>query len=268
MTPELSTILSAVGAVLSVMLALWGVSLVRRDASVVDLFWGPGFAIVAWTLVSIGPREVSAAPLRAVVLAVLVTLWSARLAGYLAWRNAGKPEDWRYRKMREDYGASWWWKSLFIVFGLQGALMLVVALPLFGALVTPASAGLGALDALGLILFATGLFFETVGDLELARFKGDAANAGKVMDQGLWRYTRHPNYFGDFCVWWGLYAIALAGGAPLWTVAGPIVMSVLLLRVSGVALLEAGLSKRKPGYAEYVARTSAFFPRPPKRTLP
>ncbi|MCK6544761.1 DUF1295 domain-containing protein [Myxococcota bacterium] len=261
-------IFSAIFAVVAVMTALWGVSLVRRDASVVDLFWGPGFAIIAWTLLTSRPTALGDAPARALVLAALVTLWAARLAIYLAWRNAGKPEDWRYRKMREEHGARWWWQSFFIVFGLQGVLMLVVALPLFGALVEPATTELGVLDLFGVALFATGLSFETVGDLQLARFKADPANAGQVMDRGLWRYTRHPNYFGDFCVWWGLYAIALAGGAPLWTVAGPILMSVLLLRVSGVALLEAGLSKRKPGYADYVARTSAFFPWPPRRTLP
>ena len=142
--------------------------------------------------------------------------------------------------------------------------MWVVSLPIQVAQVQDTPAGLTALDALGILLCCVGIAFETVGDLQLARFKADPASAGKVMDRGLWRYTRHPNYFGDFTVWWGLFAIALATGEGWWTVIGPLVMSILLLRVSGVTLLEASLRKRRPGYAEYERRTSAFFPRPPR----
>jgi steroid 5-alpha reductase family enzyme len=126
--------------------------------------------------------------------------------------------------------------------------------------------GLVLLDFAGLALWCAGMFFETVGDLQLARFKADPANSGRVMDRGLWRYTRHPNYFGDFCIWWGLYLIALATGEAWWSIAGPVVMSILLLRVSGVPLIERHLTKSRPGYEDYVRRTSAFLPRPPRGT--
>ena len=199
------------------------------------------------------------------LVAVLTTLWGLRLAGYLASRNLGKGEDYRYQAMRRRLGARFPLVSLFTVFGLQGVLMWIVSLPVQTAQVPDTPSGLVALDFAGIGLWCAGMFFETVGDLQLARFKADPGNGGRVMDRGLWRYTRHPNYFGDFCVWWGLYAIALATGDAWWAVVGPLVMSVLLLRVSGVTLLERHMEKRRPGYDEYARRTSEFFPRPPRR---
>jgi steroid 5-alpha reductase family enzyme len=196
------------------------------------------------------------------LLTVLVTVWGLRLSGYLIWRNLGKPEDFRYREMRARAPRWFWLVSLFQVFLLQGALMWVISAP-----VVVTQLGGGAvywLDYLGIALWAVGLFFESVGDIQLARFKSHPGSKGKVMDRGLWRYTRHPNYFGDFAVWWGYFLIAAAGGA-WWTVFSPIVMSVLLLRVSGVAMLERTISKRRPDYEEYARRTNAFFPGPPKR---
>jgi steroid 5-alpha reductase family enzyme len=236
------------------MLALWMLSLALEDSSIVDIFWGLGFVLVAWVVA----LRVGWSP-RSVLAVALVTVWGLRLAVHLAVRNIGKGEDPRYQAMRRTRGSTWWWKSLFIVFTFQGVLMWVVSLPLQESIIRGGT--LGPMDALATAVFVTGLFFEAVGDWQLVRFKAQAQNRGRVMDQGLWRYTRHPNYFGDFLVWWGLYGLALAAGA-WWTVVGPLVMSLLLLRVSGVTLLEQGM-KSRPGYEDYVRRTSAFFPRSP-----
>jgi steroid 5-alpha reductase family enzyme len=249
------------GVVLGLVTALWGVSLAVRDSSIVDVFWGSGFVVIAWVGFALGDGSGT----RSWLLALLVTAWGLRLSVYLARRNPGKGEDRRYAEMRRRHGGRWPLRSLFVVFWLQGALMWVVSLPVQVAMTDPTPAGLGALDWIGLAVWAIGLAFESVGDRQLARFKADPANRGKVMDRGLWRYTRHPNYFGDFCVWWGIWLVALAGGGAWWTAVGPIVMSVLLVRVSGVALLERSLTRRREGYEDYVRRTSAFFPRPPRR---
>ena len=249
-------IAAAVGIAV-LMLSLWVVSVIIRDASIVDIFWGPGFVLVAWITFLVGTDE----PGRRITLVVLlVTVWGLRLGGYLAWRNVGKGEDFRYRSMRRRHGDRFWLVSLGTVFGLQGVLMFVVSLPVQAA---TTSAPLGLLDALGVAAWLSGFFFETVGDAQLARFKADPANEGQVMDEGLWRYTRHPNYFGDFCVWWGIWLIAASGGA-WWTVIGPLVMSALLMRYSGAGLLEKTISGRRPGYEDYVRRTNAFFPGPPR----
>jgi steroid 5-alpha reductase family enzyme len=248
------------GVVLAMVTALWAVSVAVRDTSIVDVFWGSGFVVVAWVGLALGEGGG-----RRLLLALLVTVWGLRLTAHLARRNLGKGEDYRYAAMRSRHGGSWPLRSLAVVFWLQGALMWVVSLPVQAAMTGAAPAGLAALAWVGVALWAVGFAFESVGDLQLARFKADPANRGRVMDRGLWRYTRHPNYFGDFCVWWAVWLVALAAGAPWWTAVGPALMSVLLIRVSGVALLERSLMKRREGYSEYVARTSAFFPRPPRR---
>jgi steroid 5-alpha reductase family enzyme len=242
------------------MFALWLLSLALRDASIVDIWWGPGIALAA--AVALG--KAGAVPPRSALLAGLAAVWALRLGGYLLWRNAGRGEDPRYQAMRRRLGASFPWASLVTVFAFQGALQWLVALPLQVAIARPGEAALGALDALGALFFAAGLAFESVGDLQLARFRADPANAGRVMDRGLWRYTRHPNYFGDALAHWGLFAIALATPYGWATALSPLLMTFLLLRVSGVALLERSIGKRRPGYAEYQRRTSAFLPLPPR----
>jgi steroid 5-alpha reductase family enzyme len=255
----MSSLALAAVVIAAAMLALWMLSLALEDSSIVDIFWGPGFVLVAWVVaLQEGWSE------RGALATGLVTVWGLRLAVHLAVRNIGKGEDPRYQAMRRARGPAWWWKSLFIVFAFQGVLIWVVSLPLQQAIVR--GGALGIVDALAIAVFVAGLYFETVGDWQLVRFKAQPANRGRVMDQGLWRYTRHPNYFGDFLVWWGLYGLALAAGA-WWTVVGPLVMSFLLLRVSGVTLLEQGM-KSRPGYEDYVRRTSAFFPRPPRQDAP
>ncbi len=241
-------------ASLAAMFLLWLVSIPIRDVSIVDIWWGPGFAFLA---------GLSAWAAAGHALATTLTvLWGLRLGIYLGWRNYGHGEDSRYRAMRRREGGRFVSWSLFAVFGLQGVLMWFVSLPVQLANLS-GSTGIGWLGFLGLALYAVGLFFETVGDWQLARFRADRRNRGRVLDTGLWRYTRHPNYFGDFCVWWGLFAISLEASGAWLTIASPLVMSFLLLRVSGVALLERTIGERRPAYAEYVRRTSAFFPRPP-----
>jgi steroid 5-alpha reductase family enzyme len=256
-----SSVLLASGvAVAAVMVVTWAISVAMRDASIVDLVWGAGFAVVSVVAAAVGDGPAS----RRVLLAVLVCAWGLRLSGYLARRNLGHGEDFRYVAMRRKWGDRFWWVSFFQVFVLQGVLMWTVSLPVQLAAAAERPLGLGPLAFLGVALWAVGVFFEAVGDAQLARFKADPASKGQVMDKGLWRYTRHPNYFGDFCVWWGIFLIAAETGAGRWGVIGPIVMSTLLLRVSGVTLLEKSIGSRRPGYAEYARRTSAFFPRPPR----
>lgn len=238
------------------MLVVWVISVAMRDASIVDLFWGFGFVLIAWVTFLTDPDPGR----RITLVTLLVTIWGLRLTGYLAWRNLGHGEDYRYRAMRRRWGSRFWLVSLGTVFALQGVLMYVVSLPVQASRTDGA---FGLVDLVGVAMWLVGFGFETVGDAQLARFKADPDNVGKVMDTGLWRYTRHPNYFGDFCVWWGLWLIAASGGA-WWTAIGPIVMTVLLVRVSGAALLERTISRRRPEYEDYIRRTNAFFPGKPR----
>jgi steroid 5-alpha reductase family enzyme len=251
------------GVVMVAAVALWLVSLRIRDVSIVDIAWGLLFVLIAWATF----WRVGAVSVRHLAIVLPTTLWGVRLSGYLAWRNLGKGEDFRYRAMRERIGKRFRWLSLFTVFGLQALLAWIIAWPLQLGLLGEPLDGVTPLQIAGFALFAVGLFFEAVGDWQLARFKADPDNAGQVMDRGLWRYTRHPNYFGDFLVWWGLFALSLARFDELprmgVTVVGPLLMSFLLVRVSGVALLEKSL-ERRPGYQAYIRRTSAFFPWPPR----
>ena len=256
----MSVFLAPALLLLSLQVVLWLASLPLRDVSLVDVFWGLGFVLVAWLVLLAGGGPGA----HGWLLTALTSAWGLRLSVHLGrrwWRHRGEGasrEDRRYREMREHHGARFWWVSLFTVFLGQAALLFVVSLPLqlTGAAVPRE---LGALALAGGALFALGLTFEAVGDAQLSRFTSDPANHDRVMDQGLWRYTRHPNYFGDFCVWWGLGLVALEA-AGFWALVGPAVMSVLLLRVSGVALMERSIGSRRPGYAAYAKSTSAFFP--------
>jgi steroid 5-alpha reductase family enzyme len=236
---------------------VWLVSLVKRDVSIVDSLW-PVFFIIAGAVYYALSLPASD---RATLVLVLVSLWAVRLGTYITWRNWGDEEDRRYQKIRANNQPHFGLKSLVIVFLLQAAIAWVVSLPLLGAM--RGASALGLLDLAGAALILTGLYFEAVGDWQLARFKADPDNRGKVMSSGLWRYTRHPNYFGDFCVWWGFYVIAVSAGA-WWALPGPVVMTVFLLKVSGVALLEKDIGERRPKYRDYIERTNAFFPGPPR----
>jgi steroid 5-alpha reductase family enzyme len=236
-------------------LIAWAIATARRNAGLVDIFWSLFFLLGA-VVCACGITDPSA---RAWLVLVLVALWAVRLAGYLAARNWGAPEDHRYRAIRARNEPGFAWKSLYLVFGLQAVIAWIISAPLAAAIAS--GAPLGPFDALGAGLVLFGIAFETIADAQLARFKADPANAAGVMDRGLWRHTRHPNYFGEFCVWWGLTLVALAAGA-WWTLFAPLAMTLLLLKVSGVVLLEKDIAGRRPAYRDYVARTNAFFPGP------
>jgi steroid 5-alpha reductase family enzyme len=240
------------------MTLLWLASLIRRDVSLVDPWWSMGFLLVtARTLWSTGPT-----PAKWLLLAV-VSLWAARLWAYLLWRSRGRPEDPRYAEFRQRYGADrYWWFSYLQVFLLQGALIVLISAPL--QLAAASARDIGPLQWCGAGLALTGTAFEAVADWQLHRFRTDPTSRGKVLDHGLWRWTRHPNYFGEAVLWWGfgLLALDLPWGAA--TLLGPALMTWLLLRVSGVTLLDAHLARTRPAYAAYQRRTSAFWPRPPR----
>ena len=231
----------------------WAVCTVRRNVGLIDIFWSL-FLLLAAVVYAIaatpaGPRM------------ALVVTWAVRLAAYLAARNWNAPEDHRYQAIRARNQPNFQWKSLYLVFGLQGLLAWIISAPLAAAVASPAP--LGPLDWAGVALVAFGMACEGVADAQLARFRRDPASVGRVLDHGLWRWSRHPNYFGECCVWWGFYLLALASGGA-WTAFSPLLMTLLLLRVSGVTLLEKDIGERRPAYRDYVARTSAFVPWPPR----
>jgi steroid 5-alpha reductase family enzyme len=236
----------------------WLASLVLRDVGIVDSVWPLFFLAAALVYALLTPGS---APRDALVLG-LVAAWALRLCAYLTWRNWREPEDRRYQAIRARNEPGFAWKSVYLVFGLQALLAWIVSLPLYAALA--GRAPLGALDATGTALFVFGLAFETLADWQLARFCRKHINRGRVLDTGLWRYSRHPNYFGECCVWWGAFLIGAASGG-WWTLGAPLVMTVLLLKISGVALLEKDIGARRPAYVDYIARTNAFLPGPPRR---
>jgi len=250
---------TALVAVLAMTTLAWGGSLVKRDASIVDIFWGLGFVVAGGIYFGMSDGETS----RGALVLALLTLWALRLSLYILWRNWGHGEDYRYREMRERRPGPFAVWSLFVVFWFQGLLLWAISMPLYQAQ-RPEPVSLGLLDALGLALFGVGFAFEAGGDWQLARFKADPANRGQVMDRGFWRYTRHPNYFGDAVVWWGFFCFAAATPGGWWTIFSPVLMTILLLRVSGVTLLEKKLQETKPAYRRYAEETSAFFPWPPR----
>jgi steroid 5-alpha reductase family enzyme len=256
---DMQTYLFALALILGVGVAAWAVSVAIRNVAFVDSLWSLFFLIAAVTFAA------AAWPLsaRGLLVTVLVAVWALRLSIYITARNWGEPEDHRYQKIRANNEPGFAFKSLYIVFGLQGVLAWFIAMPLLPAIMNPGD--IGPLEIVAGALWLLGFVFEAGGDYQLARFKSDPSNKGRVLNTGLWRYTRHPNYFGDFCVWWAFYLFAVAAGG-WWTVLSPVLMSLLLLKVSGVALLEKTITERRPEYADYIRRTNAFFPGLPKGT--
>jgi steroid 5-alpha reductase family enzyme len=248
---------------------LWLYSLRSKNVNAVDVAWGMGFVVVTWlTWIQVrGERDADLETVgrwREWVILAIVTLWGLRLSVYLTWRNWGKPEDRRYAAMRSHWGERFRARSFFTVFFLQAVLIWFISLTIQVGLQGSAASWLQILA--GLLVWQVGWTFETIGDWQLAAFKRDPRSKGKVMDRGLWRYTRHPNYFGDFMVWWGIFLVTAQPDSWWWTISGPALMSFLLIRVSGVRLLESSLSQRVDGYADYVRRTSSFIPWPPRRS--
>ncbi|MGB5741896.1 MAG: DUF1295 domain-containing protein [Sedimenticolaceae bacterium] len=257
---ELDAYLWSLAAILAAGTLTWLISLARRDVSIVDSLWSLMFLIAAlvYLATAAAPGE------RAFLVTLLVAVWAVRLAAYITWRNWGEGEDARYQAIRARNEPGFAFKSLYLVFALQGVIAWIVALPLLAAI--HSTAPLNLIDYLGVGLWMIGMVFEAVGDWQLARFKADPANRGQVLDTGLWRFTRHPNYFGNACIWWGLFLLAVAAGG-WWSLISPVLMTFLLLKVSGVALLEQDITERRPAYQDYILRTNAFIPGPP-RTRP
>lgn len=240
---------------------LWIWSIFIKNVSIVDLFWGAAYVIVnafyVFTSGELNPRKI--------LILILVTLWGLRLTIYLSFRNIGKGEDYRYQEFRRQYGPKrYWWFSYFQTFLLQGALIMLISLPLLGISLSQSPGNLNVLDYIAIIIWLIGFAFEAGGDAQLARFKKNPENKGKVLNTGFWKYTRHPNYFGDAAVWWAYAIISIAAGS-YWQIIGSVAMTLLIIKVSGVTLLEKNLKDTKPQYKEYVAKTSSFFPWFPKK---
>ncbi|WP_042367598.1 DUF1295 domain-containing protein [Bacteroides neonati] len=257
----LTLFLQASLIILALFTLLWLLSVQLKNVSIVDLFWGVGFVVVntfyVWMSGDLTPRKI--------LMLVLVTIWGMRLSIYLTWRNKGKGEDFRYKEFRRKYGTErYWWISFFQTFLLQGVLTMLISLPLLGVSMGNQSDALAVLDYLGILVWLVGFTFEAGGDYQLSRFKNNPQNKGKVLSYGFWKYTRHPNYFGDSAVWWAYGIFSIAAGN-YWQVLGSVIMTLLIIKVSGVALLEKTLNHTKPQYNEYVRKTNSFFPWFPKK---
>ena len=255
--------LSGLAVTLLLLLLSWTVSLFKRDVSIVDSSWSLLF--LAMTFAYSVPAWLQGEPgARALLLLLLVSAWALRLSIYISWRNRGEAEDPRYQAIRRKHEPGFAFKSLYLVFGLQGLLAWFISLPLLAA--ASGSSPLGALDAIAVLLWLTGFGFESVADAQLAAFRAKPQNRDQVLDSGLWRYSRHPNYFGECTLWWGFYLLAVAAGG-WWSFPAPLLMTFLLLRVSGVALLERDIGDRRPAYRNYVKHTNAFIPGPRKAAM-
>lgn len=253
--PVLSLVLA-----FGMMTMLWPSSLLLKDVSIIDILWAPAFAILALAYVAIAPPQMA----RPWIAFALVSVWGFRLGMHILfrWLRLGH-EDYRYAAIRSGHGARFPLTSLFWIFWLQALLLWIISWPLQAAL--SSTAPLNVFDMVAIAMIVGGILIEAVADLQLTRFRADPANRDRVLDSGLWAWSRHPNYFGDFLIWWGFYGLALAAGGPWWTILGPIVMSGLLIHYSGAGLMEDTIKNRRPGYADYVRRTSLFVPWPPGR---
>ncbi len=240
-------------AILIYVTVIWIISLIKKDAGIMDIFWGLGFIVVGYFYLA---ADYSNA-LQPRLLYALVFLWGLRLSLHIGLRNLGHAEDARYANWRSQYGAKWWWLSYLRVFILQGVVMWIVSIPLLTGLQDQSP--LTILDGVGILFFAVGFLVETMGDWQLRQFKKDSANKGKVLNTGLWSLTRHPNYFGEALLWWGFTLVAIEVST-LWILISPVIMTWLLIKVSGVAMLDDLLRQTKPDYAEYIENTNAFFP--------
>lgn len=258
---ELNVFLSSLAIVIGFSVVLWIVSRLKNDVGIVDSFWSLFILLAGLCFIYLFNTELTN---RNTLVLLLLIIWALRLSIHIAWRNWGQEEDHRYKTIRANNQPNFEFKSLYIVFILQAFLALIIALPLMTIFNT--NNNINIIDYVALMLWTTGMFFETIGDYQLLRFKSDKNNNGKVLNTGLWKYTRHPNYFGEFCIWWGFFLFAVATGH-WWSIISPILLSVLLLKVSGVSLLESSITDRRPKYSDYCQTTNAFIPWFPKRLL-
>ncbi|MGI9530547.1 DUF1295 domain-containing protein [Lutimonas sp.] len=250
----------AAAIILVLLTLLWVWSVLIQNVSIVDIFWGFGFVVLNTFYVFMSGELTD----RKIVILALVTIWGLRLTLYLAFRNIGKGEDFRYQEFRRKYGPErYWWFSFFQTFLLQGVLMMIISVTLLGVSSGDSSGDLTLLDVIAIGVWLIGFAFEAGGDYQLSRFKSNPENKGKVLDTGFWKFTRHPNYFGDAAVWWAFALFSIAAGS-YWQVVGAVVMTLLIIKVSGVSLLEKSLKDSKPLYKDYIQRTNAFFPWFPK----
>lgn len=251
------------GVALAAVLLLWLLSIPLRDVSIIDM----AFAAIIAALVITARQVAGGGGAANDLIVALVSIWALRMTVYLMHRNWGHGEDPRYTRLRRwvPEGRPFHWLSLRQVFLLQGAVIWLLTLPLQIAMVTGDGVAIGLPAVAGLVLWLVGFLFETVGDWQLTRFRADPDNRGRVLDTGLWRYTRHPNYFGELSQWWGLFLIALESPWAWCGIIGPLVYSYLVINVTGQATLDKKLSREKPGYADYIRRTSGLIPRPPRK---
>jgi len=235
-------------------MSLWFiVSLITKRNDVADIAWGLGFVLVSWTALSFS----DVVSQQGLLVASLVTVWGVRLAIHIARRNWGRPEDYRYSAWRAAWGRWFYLRSFAQVYVLQGALMFLIALPT--VFVMQNGGDVTLLTAIGVAVWLMGFLFEVVGDAQLAQFIRNPENKGRLLRTGLWRFTRHPNYFGEVALWWGIWLIAASLPGGLFTVVGPLTISILILKISGVPLLEEKM-KNNPEFAEYARTTSVFIP--------
>jgi len=238
----------------------WLLSLVLKNVTIVDSLWGLGFVMIAWTTFFLTYGFLG----RKLLIAFLVTVWGVRLSTYLTWRNWGKGEDPRYGSWRKKSGKYFWIVSFFKVFLLQAVFLWAISVSIQYGVASGTPEMITWLDLCGLIFWAVGFIFEAVGDWQLAVFKSNPTHKGKVMDRGLWAYTRHPNYFGECLMWWGIFLIAFSAPNSWWTVLSPLIVTAVLMKMTGIPLTEKIIVTRRPGYKEYIQRTNAFFPWFPK----
>ena len=255
---SLSIYLSGLYGILALAALTWLVSLIKRDVSIVDSMW----SVMIFASAFVYSSSVEPYWNRSSLVLTLVLLWALRLTMYITWRHWGEPEDARYQAIRRKYEPSFPLKSLGIIFVFQAFLAWIISMPLWIALSVPFE--YTVFDILAVGLWTIGMFFESVGDWQLARFKANPANHGKVMNHGLWRYTRHPNYFGECLIWWGFFLFAVPTGA-WWAILSPVLLTFLLLKFSGVTMLEEAIVDRRPAYREYIESTNAFIPGPSKK---
>lgn len=255
----LSTLGLNLAAAMLLMICVWPFSVIKKDAGMVDVFWGLGFMLIAWHTFLHADGFWG----RRILVVLLTSIWGLRLALHIYYRQQGRGEDRRYKAWRDASGKDYWWVSLFTVFGLQGLLLWIISLVLQVPQLSPQPANWVWSDGAGLILWTAGMLFESVADLQLLRFKADPAHQSRILRQGLWAWSRHPNYFGECLVWWGFYLIALASPRNFWVIVSPLTITFLLLKVSGVTLLDKTLGSANPEYREYMRTTPAFWPRRP-----